>query len=79
MSGGHTPILLIDSRLFNNHGRGTAFKNLGKVTTQGIEARTSLLLSNIFQSADCDVSFTITKAGSNPVSTKVPSLVPLPT
>ena len=26
-------------------GRGTAFKNLGKVTTMGIEARTSLLLS----------------------------------
>ncbi len=28
-------------------GRGTAFKNLGKVTTMGVEARTSILLSNI--------------------------------
>ena len=28
-------------------GRGTAFKNLGKVTTQGLELRTSLLFSNI--------------------------------
>ena len=33
-------------------GRGTAFKNLGKVTTQGVEARTSLLLSNIFSCLD---------------------------
>tara|TARA_B100000401_G_scaffold13291_1_gene8353 strand:- start:1064 stop:3541 length:2478 start_codon:yes stop_codon:yes gene_type:complete len=39
-------------------GRGTAFKNLGKVTTQGIEARTSLLLSNIFSLLpDMDISY----------------------
>jgi len=30
-------------------GRGTAFKNLGKVTTQGIEMRTGITLSQIFK------------------------------
>ena len=29
-------------------GRGTAFKNLGKVTTQGIEARATIMLSDIY-------------------------------
>ena len=39
-------------------GRGTAFKNLGKVTTQGLELRTSLLLSNVFSLLpNIDVSY----------------------
>ena len=39
-------------------GRGTAFKNLGKVTTQGVEVRTNLLLSNIFSLLpDMDISY----------------------
>ena len=39
-------------------GRGTAFKNLGKVTTQGLELRTSFLLSNVFSLLpDIDISY----------------------
>ena len=39
-------------------GRGTAFKNLGKVTTQGLELRTSLLFSNIISLLpDVDISY----------------------
>ena len=39
-------------------GRGTAFKNLGKVTTLGLEVRTSLLLSNVLSLLpDMDISY----------------------